>query len=192
MSLWRQFARGLRRLVNPKTADQEIAEEVESYLEQATADLEARGLSCDEARRAARLDLGSAVAVREQIRSSAWENAFALLLSDLRYAARRLRGNPGFTAVSAVTLALGIAASTAIFSVIEGALLKPLPYPQSGQIVALRHTAPGIHIDDLNIAASLYFTHSEENRVFQDVGMWLADTASVRALTSPRTSRFCW
>ena len=186
MSLWRHLARGLRALVNPKTADQEIADEVENYLEQAAADLEARGFSPDEARRAARLDLGSAIAVREQIRFSGWENAFTSLLSDLRYAARRLRGNPGFTAVSVVTLALGIAASTAIFSVIECVLLKPLPYPESGRIVALRHTAPGIQIDDLNIAASLYFTYSEENRVFQDVGMWLADTATVTGVGEPQ------
>ena len=124
------------------------------------------------------MNLGSATAVQEQVRSYGWENALAALLSDLRYAARRLRGNPGFTAVSVLTLALGIGASTAIFSVIEGVLLKPLPYPQSGQIVALRHTAPGINIDELNMAASLYFTYSEENRVFQDVGMWIADTGT--------------
>ena len=110
---------------------------------------------------------------------------FAAPLSDLRYAARRLRSNQGFTAVSVLTLALGIGASTAIFSVMDGVLLKPLPYPQSGQIVALRHTAPGAHIDDLNLAASLYFTYSEENRVFQDVGMWLPDTASVTGVAEP-------
>jgi len=185
MSLWSQLARGLRALANRKAADQDIADEVESYLEQATAELVARGLPPDDARRAARMDLGNTTAVREQVRSYGWENAIASLLSDLRYAARRLRGNPSFTAVSVLTLALGIGASTAIFSVIDGVLLKPLPYPQSVQLVALWHTAPGIHIKDLYLAASLYFTYSEENRVFQDVGMWSTGAWSVTGLAEP-------
>jgi putative ABC transport system permease protein len=170
MSLWRHLARGLHALTNRGAADRDIADEVESYLEQATA---------------ARLNLGNATAVREQVRSYGWENAIGAALSDLRYAARRLRGNPGFTAAAVLTLALGIGATTAIFSVIDGVLLKPLAYPQSGQIVALRHTAPGVHIDDLNLAASLYFTYREENRVFQDVGMWQPDTASVTGIGLP-------
>jgi hypothetical protein len=92
--------------------------------------------------------------VQEQVRSYGWENTIAAPLSDLRYAVRRLRGNPGFTAVSVLTLALGIGASTAIFSVIQGVLLKPLPYPHSEQLVALMHAAPGIKIEELNLAAS--------------------------------------
>ncbi len=186
MSLWRQLTRGLRSFTHRKAADQDIADEVESYLEQSAAAYQESGLSPDEARRRARMELSSATAVREQVRSYGWENVITSSLSDLRYAARRLRGNPGFTAISVLTLALGIGASTAIFSVIEGVLLKPLAYPQSGQIVALRHTAPGIHIENLNLAASLYFTYSEENRVFQDVGMWQPDTASVTGVGSAR------
>jgi predicted permease len=185
VSLWRQLTRGLRAFTNRKAADQDIADEVESYLEQSAAAHEASGLSPDQARRRARLELSSATAVREQVRSYGWENVIASSFSDLRYAARRLRGNPGFTAISVLTLALGIGASTAIFSVIEGVLLKPLSYPQSGQIVALRHTAPGIHIDDMNMAASLYFTYTDENRVFQEVGMWQSDTASVTGVGQP-------
>ena len=185
MSLWRQFSHGVRVLRNRRSADQEVDDEVRHYLEESTAALVARGLSPDDARRAARLELGSATAVREQVRDYGWENVVDALFADLRYAVRRLRQKPGFAIAAMLTVALGIGATSAIFSVINGVLLKPLPYPQSEQIVALRHTAPGIHIDDMNMAASLYFTYSEENRVFQDVGMYQLDTASVTGLAEP-------
>src|SRR5215471_6656324 len=175
MSFWRQLTRGLRVLRNRKAADQEIAHEVAHYLEEATAAFSARGLPPDEARRAARLELGGTTAVCEQVRSYGWENAVTTFFSDLRYAACRLAGNPSFTAVGILTLSLGIGASSAIFSVIQGVLLKSLPYPQSGQLAALMPTAPGINFKDLYLASSLYFTYREENRVFQDVGMWTAD-----------------
>ena len=185
MSVGRQIARGLGALLNRRKAQRDIADQVENYLELSAAEFEARGMSPDEARRAARLEFGSSAGVRDQIQSSGWENAVAGLFFDLRHAVRRLGKNQGFTAVSVLTLALGIGATAAIFSVIEGVLLKPLPYPESGRIVSLRHTAPGIHIEDLNIAASLYFTYSDESRVFQDVGMWLPDSWTVTGVGQP-------
>src|ERR1700733_8940165 len=99
MSWWRQIGRGVRNLKNRKAADQEVADEVGHYLEEATADFIAKGFSPEDARRAARLELGSATAVREQVRGYGWENRIDTLLADLRYAARGLAGNPGFTAV---------------------------------------------------------------------------------------------
>ena len=185
MSLWRQLRRGLGVLANRKAADQDIADEVRHYLEEAAAELEAGGLSRDEARRAARMEIGSATALREQVRGYGWENSVETLVTDVHCAARRLRGKPGFTAVSVLTLALGIGATTAIFSVIEGVLWKPLPYPDSGRLVALRHTAPGIHTDNLNLSAALYFTYFEENRAFQGVALWSLGSATVTGLAEP-------
>ena len=77
-----------------------------------------------------------------------------------------------FTAISLVTLAIAIGANTAIFSVIEGILLKPLPYPHSDQLIALWQKAPGVNVNNLNMSPSLYFTYSDENRTLQDLSIW--------------------
>ncbi len=185
MSVWRYVTRGLRVLMNRSAADRDVADEVDHYFEQATAALEAKGLSREDARRAAQVQFGNATLVREQARAYGWENVIETFLSDLRYAARRLRHNPGFAVVSVVTLALGIGATSAIFSVINGVLLKPLPYPDSERIIALRHTAPGINLDELNMAPSLYFVYSENSHVFQDVSLWTVGTSTVTGLAEP-------
>jgi putative ABC transport system permease protein len=185
MSLWRHFIRGLHVLTNRAQAERDAADEAEHYIEQATALLVERGLSPAEASRTARLECGSAATVAEQVRAYGWENPVARLAADVRHAARRLRHSPGFAAVSVLTLALGIGASTAIFSIVNGIMLKPLPYPQSGELVALWQTAPGVNIKDLNMAPSLYFVYRDESRVFQDVSMWTDGTSSVTGLAEP-------
>jgi predicted permease len=102
-----------------------------------------------------------------------------------RHVLRRLARTPGFTAITVLTLALGIGANSAIFSVIEGILLKPLPYPHSEQLVGLWHTAPGVHIAELNMAPSLYFTYREQNHSFRDVGLWDTGSDSVTGHGEP-------
>ena len=137
MSLWRQVARGLRVLTHRRAADQDLADEVTDFLEQLIAAHTARGLSPADARRAATLELGNTTVVREQVRSYGWENAIGTLAADLRFAARRLRSNPGFTIVAVLTLALGLGAVTAIFSAVNPILFEPLPYPHAARILMI-------------------------------------------------------
>ncbi|HEU4643278.1 MAG TPA: ABC transporter permease [Gemmatimonadaceae bacterium] len=148
MSLWRHLSRGVRALANRRAADRDVADEVRHWFDLATAELIARGLSPEEARRAVRLELGSAAAAGEQVRSSGWEHVVSTVVVDLRYAARRLRGSPGFTAVASLTLALGVGAATAIFSAVRPVLFEPMPYPHSGRIVMISdHATDGTPID---------------------------------------------
>jgi putative ABC transport system permease protein len=140
VSLWRSITHGLGRLLHPAQHDHEIDDEVQQFYEEAIAAYRERGLSEADARRAVRLDLGSPETAGEQVASYGWENTVRSFAADLRFAWRQLRRNPGFTAISIITLALGIGASTAIFSAINPILFKPLPYPHPGRILMIWNT----------------------------------------------------
>jgi len=90
-----------------------------------------------------------------------------------------------FTVVTLLTIAIGVGANSAIFSVINGVLLKPLPYPDPDRLVGVWQTAPGLDIKDLNASPSDYFTFREENRTFQQFGIWNGDSASITGLAAP-------
>lgn len=185
MSIARQLVRGLRNLLRRERADGEIADEVDSFFAEAKADMEAHGLTAHDAARATRMALGSTTALREQVRSYGWENMVESILQDLRYTLRRLRATPGFTLVSIGTLALGLGPTSAMFSVINGVLLKPLPYVHPEQLVALWMTAPGVKITDLNMAPSVYFTMCDEERAFQAVSTFATGRTTVAGKTHP-------
>ncbi len=102
-----------------------------------------------------------------------------------RRVVRRLLRAPMFTVIAVFTLALGIGANTAIFSVVRGVLLKPLPFDDADRLVGLWHTAPGLGIPLLNMAPSYYFTYREEGRVFEDVGLWNGGAVSVTGTGEP-------
>jgi putative ABC transport system permease protein len=148
MSLWRQISRGLRVLTSRTAADRDVADEVAHFLEESEAAALKRGLSPEEARRAARLEVGSGLAIREQIRDGGWEHVVDTVLADLRFGARRLRANPGFAAISVLTLAVAIGASTAIFSAASPVLFEPLPYPHADRVLTIWDTsAAGSRLD---------------------------------------------
>ncbi len=103
----------------------------------------------------------------------------------LRQVLRRLGRAPLFTAITLITLAIGVGANTVIFSVLEGVLLKPLPYPHSEQLIGVWHTAPGVGIKELNMSPSNYFIDREQSTTFQDIGMYNGDSLSVTGNGEP-------
>jgi predicted permease len=107
------------------------------------------------------------------------------LTSQLKQVLRRLWRSPLFTIVTLITLAAGVGANIAVFSVVEGVLLKPLPYPHAETLVGVWHTAPGLNMDLINMAPSNYFIYREQNRVFQDIGMYQGDSVAVTKQGNP-------
>ncbi len=184
MSLWRQITSGIRKLTDRNSTDQEISEEMQHFLDESTTEFAARGFTPEEARRAAKIQMGSMTSAKQEIRSYGWENIVDTFFADIRYGLRQLRRNPGFAAITILTLALGIGANTAVFSVVNSVLLKPLPYPKSEELVSLHQEAPGAAglfsvSDGLPLSASMYVTYSDHNRTFQSVGAWTSGTANI-------------
>ncbi len=98
---------------------------------------------------------------------------------------RRLVRSPGFSAVTVLTLAIGIGATAALFGVVNGVLLKPLPYPEPERLVGVWQTAPGLNVGQVNASPSTYFTYREESRTFSDIGVWNSGSSSVTGLAEP-------
>jgi hypothetical protein len=94
-----------------------------------------------------------------------------------------------YTAITLLTLAIGVGANTVIFSVVDGVLLKPLPYPHAEQLIGVWHTAPGINIPDLNMAPSIYFIDREQNTTLQDIGVYDGDSFNVTGTGEPEHVR---
>jgi putative ABC transport system permease protein len=141
MSLLRQAARGIAALMAPARADADVDAEVRHYVEQRARELSRGGVPWDDAMRRATLEIGNRTVTREDVRASGWEHGLDLFLGDVRYALRRLRREPGFTFVAAITLAVGIGAATAIFSAVNPILFRALPYPHAERVVTIAERA---------------------------------------------------
>lgn len=162
----------LKGLFRRERVERELDEEVRGYEHMLRDENTERGMKPDEARRAARIEMGGPEQVKEEVRgvrAGAWiESVF----DDLRFAFRMLRKSPGFTAIAILTLALGIGANTAIFSVIRGVLLQALPFRDPSQIVMLRGTVAGQPTGSVSYPDYLDFRARVSS--FQEVGAFTA------------------
>jgi putative ABC transport system permease protein len=178
-----KFRGFLRNLFSSRHIEVDLDQEIHSHLELLIAENIRAGMPPEEARRAARIELGGIEQVKEQVRDGRLGNWLQSALSDCRYGLRQLRKNPGATTVMVFTLALGIGASTAIFSVVYGVLLRPLRYSDANRIMAVFevNTKGGwSHLADPN-----FDDFRDQNRSFQAIAKYNAYVVSVSGASQP-------
>jgi predicted permease len=177
-----------------KRALEDLDEEIRNHIETATQENIDRGMSPEEARHAALRKFGNVTLAKEDTRAVWTLLWLEELMQDVRFGLRTFCKSPGFTVVAILTLAIGIGGNAAVFSVMNGVLLKPLNYPQAEELVSLHQIAPGAEglasfENGLLLSPSMYFTYAEQNRTFQSVGVWDTGTANVTGLAEPEQVR---
>jgi putative ABC transport system permease protein len=138
MGVWRNFSAGIRGLFGTGKVEQELDDELRDYLDKSIAEKMRSGMTREEARRAARLEMGGVEVVKEKVRSASWETHLETLWSDLRFGVRLLRFNPVFAGAAILSLALGIGANTAIFQLLDAVRLRTLPVKNPQELVSVR------------------------------------------------------
>jgi len=175
MGLIGSVTAGLKALLGRARVERELDEELRGFLDASAESKRLSGMNADEAARLARVEMGSANAVKHRIRSAGWEAAVENLLQDIRYSLRILARSPGFTLVAIVSLALGIGANTALFSLIDVVMLRSLPVADAGQLVLLGQgkmvgSTGGLPDGSTELFSyPFYRTFSQKNQAFSSV-----------------------
>ena len=170
MKFLRRFLERLSNSATRRLHDSRVQEEIDQHIALQTAEYVRRGLPPEEARRQALLKFGGVESVKEDFRAERGLHFLEVLLQDVRFAFRMLRKNPGFATVVVLTLALGIGANTAIFSVVYAVLLKPLPFAQPGQLVFLSEAKPQNGISSAGISYDNLTEIRSQNLSFTELG----------------------
>jgi predicted permease len=184
------WAARVRNLGRRGRIDAGIEEELRAHLEMAVEDGVRSGMSEAEARRAARVRFGNPVVMKERTLGADAALGVESLWRDVKFAIRQLKKSPAFAVTVLLTLAIGIGANTAVFTVIDRVLLQPLPYPEANRLAALNLDAPGAgglasFSGGLQLSASMYFTFARHNRSFAPMGIWTPAEANVTGLAQP-------
>jgi putative ABC transport system permease protein len=184
----------IRELFRNRQRDADLDDELAAHLDLLAEENIRRGMAPDEARYAARREFGGVEQIKETYRDRRGLPMLETFLQDLRFGARMLRKNPGFTAVAVLTLALGIGATTSIFSVVNTLLLRPLPFPDPTRLVILQEAIPKIVPGKLSVSAPDVPDFRRLNHVFEDLGafssnsMDLSGTGAPERVAATRTS----
>ena len=190
MPLFENIRLGLKALFAKNRVNRELDDELQTFLDESVSEKMRAGMPYPDALRAARLEMGSRQSIKQEVRSAGWESVVESLWQDLRFSVRLLAKSPGFTAVAVISLALGIGSNTAIFTLINGLMLKSLPVRQPEQLVSFGTQVGGGRVDGITPGPLDLFPYrfyqrlQNPNSVFEGVCAY----SSFRPIVSYRVS----
>ena len=179
MTLLRRLRRRLRALAFRRDVERELADELQLHIELEQQKNERLGMSPIEARRAALVTFGGVERYKEEARDARGVRLVETIAQDLRYALRTMRKMPAFTAIVILTLGLGVGATSAIFSIVNAVLLRPLPYANERSLVRVYSQVPDGTVTRFSVSIPDYLDFKTRNHVFTDMAMWLNSTMTL-------------